>query len=155
MFSQTNGGVLLLTSDSADFVSLCLHWCCSDRQRGGQTVVLIVGDRGTAGQRDLRMLAWHWERSSAQHCQHHHCDAVKREVQEAASGFTRIFFCASNLKSLVYNDFNPKRCIIRILRVWKRRILVIAGWIKGCFYYYMSTLTWFLFPGSIKNDVLS
>lgn len=80
MFSQTNGGVLLLTSDSAD-LSLCLHWCRSDRQRGGQTVVLIVGDRGTAGQRDLRMLAWHWERSSPQHCQHHHCDAVKKEAQ--------------------------------------------------------------------------
>ncbi|TNN44172.1 hypothetical protein EYF80_045617 [Liparis tanakae] len=28
--------------------------------RGGQTVALIVGDRDTAGQRDLSMLAWRW-----------------------------------------------------------------------------------------------
>lgn len=30
------------------------------RQLGGQTVVLIIGDRDTAGQRDLGMLAWQW-----------------------------------------------------------------------------------------------
>lgn len=30
------------------------------RRLGGQTVVLIIGDRDTAGQRDLEMLAWQW-----------------------------------------------------------------------------------------------
>lgn len=30
------------------------------RQLGGQTVLLIIGDRDTAGQRDLGMLAWQW-----------------------------------------------------------------------------------------------
>lgn len=30
------------------------------QQLGGQTVVLIIGDRDTAGQRDMGMLAWQW-----------------------------------------------------------------------------------------------
>lgn len=30
------------------------------RQLGDQTVVLIIGDRDTAGQRDLGKLAWQW-----------------------------------------------------------------------------------------------
>lgn len=45
-------------SDISQDMSMWLHWSYSDRQLGGQTVVLIIGDRDTAGQRDLEMLAW-------------------------------------------------------------------------------------------------
>lgn len=41
--------------DSLDFVSQLV---LVRRQLGGQTVVLIIGDRDTVGQRDLGMLAW-------------------------------------------------------------------------------------------------
>lgn len=41
-------------------MSLSLLWSYRGRQLGGQNVVLIIGDRDTAGQRDLGMLAWQW-----------------------------------------------------------------------------------------------
>ncbi|KAK1891497.1 Telomere repeat-binding protein 2, partial [Dissostichus eleginoides] len=37
--------------------SVTLH---TTGQCGGQALVLIIGDRDTAGQRDLGMLAWRW-----------------------------------------------------------------------------------------------
>lgn len=41
-------------------MSLSLLWSYRGRPLAGQNVVLIIGDRDTAGQRDLGMLAWQW-----------------------------------------------------------------------------------------------
>lgn len=61
LFNAMNDHSLPTTIHSSNIsqdMSLWLHWSYSDRQLGGQTVVLIIGDRDTAGQRDLEMLAW-------------------------------------------------------------------------------------------------
>lgn len=54
-------------------------------QRGGQTVALIVGDRDTAGQRDLSMLAWRWGKVIATASSPRHRDERAAENTEAGA----------------------------------------------------------------------
>lgn len=50
----------LWTISTSLWTRLCVSTGPIRGQRGGQALVLIIGDRDTAGQRDLGMLAWRW-----------------------------------------------------------------------------------------------